>query len=74
MADLSGSIPASQGSQGKKLKKSGGPLAKVAWKRVVADEGHVLKNPKAKSKIAWDWYEASEADLDSGASLRHAQR
>lgn len=27
-----------------------GPLMKVHWKRVVADEGHILKNPKAKSE------------------------
>lgn len=25
---------------------------KVHWKRVVADEGHILKNPKAKSRFA----------------------
>lgn len=40
---------ASQGQSAKKAKVALGPLGKVKWKRVVADEGHVLKNPKAKS-------------------------
>lgn len=34
----------------KKAKKTAGPLFTAKWKRVVADEGHVLKNPKAKSE------------------------
>lgn len=31
--------------------KKAGPLATINWKRVVADEGHQLKNPKAKSEL-----------------------
>jgi hypothetical protein len=38
-------------SKGKKMKSTAGPLSGVKWKRVVADEGHVLKNPRTKSKL-----------------------
>jgi SNF2 family DNA or RNA helicase len=37
-------------SKGKKMKSTAGPLSSVKWKRVVADEGHVLKNPRTKSR------------------------
>lgn len=37
-------------SKGKKMKSTAGPLSTVKWKRVVADEGHVLKNPRTKSE------------------------
>lgn len=37
----------------KKKKKANGKLLQVAWKRVVLDEGHTIKNPKARvSKAA----------------------
>ena len=34
----------------KKAKRNIGALFGVQWKRIVADEGHVLKNPKAQSE------------------------
>ena len=37
-------------SKGKKMKPTAGPLSTVKWKRVVADEGHVLKSPRTKSE------------------------
>ncbi|EJT45195.1 hypothetical protein A1Q1_06427 [Trichosporon asahii var. asahii CBS 2479] len=42
-----------KGSKQAKSSTKKGPLMKVHWKRVVADEGHILKNPKAKSKFEW---------------------
>ncbi|KGB78750.3 hypothetical protein CNBG_4588 [Cryptococcus deuterogattii R265] len=33
--------------------KKAGPLAMINWKRVVADEGHQLKNPKTKMTVAF---------------------
>ncbi|OXG23958.1 DNA repair protein Rad5 [Cryptococcus neoformans Tu259-1] len=33
--------------------KKSGPLTTINWKRVVADEGHQLKNPKAKMTVAF---------------------
>lgn len=45
MADSQGSPSGS-----KKAKHSHAVLGEIDWKRIVGDEGHVLKNPKAKSK------------------------
>lgn len=44
-----GIAAAVKGSKQAKMSTKKGPLMKVHWKRVVADEGHILKNPKAKS-------------------------
>jgi superfamily II DNA or RNA helicase len=43
------------GGKGKKAKKTAGSLFLAKWKRIVADEGHVLKNPKAKSELRAFW-------------------
>lgn len=73
--DLGGAVPGPTASQGKKRKQSAGPLSKVAWKRVVADEGHVLRNPKAKSEsIIFQTDEKSAANMASDASFCSSQR
>ena len=60
-ADLgNGSTP----SKAKKAKKSSSALFGSSWKRIVADEGHVLKNPRAKSKsVAWMLLTVSDSGL-----------
>lgn len=47
-----GIAASAKGSKQAKANTKKGPLMKVHWKRVVADEGHILKNPKAKSKLS----------------------
>ncbi|ORX35743.1 SNF2 family N-terminal domain-domain-containing protein [Kockovaella imperatae] len=49
-AEVSGGIAS---SQTKKAKLSNGALFAGPWKRIVADEGHVLKNPRAKMTKAF---------------------
>ena len=53
MAEASIAMPAKGNKQAKTGTKKG-PLMKVHWKRVVADEGHILKNPKAKSMYGFN--------------------
>lgn len=57
----SGSISTPGKGKAKKAKTTDGPLFKVNWKRIVADEGHVLKNPKAKSRHH-RWLVADDSD------------
>ncbi|EIW70483.1 hypothetical protein TREMEDRAFT_60987 [Tremella mesenterica DSM 1558] len=59
------STPASN----KKAKSSAGPLFKVKWKRVVADEGHQLKNPKARMSQAFVALEAEKRWVCTGTPI-----
>jgi len=44
----------SNSQKAKKIKTTSGPLGVVKWKRVVADEGHVLRNSRTKGKfVIW---------------------
>ncbi|WVF71338.1 hypothetical protein IAT40_006141 [Kwoniella sp. CBS 6097] len=48
---------------------SAGPLLKVRWKRVVADEGHVLRNPKAKMTQAFASLQAERRWVCTGTPI-----
>ncbi|KAL7421932.1 hypothetical protein Q5752_003704 [Cryptotrichosporon argae] len=55
--------------KGKKPKVSEGALMHVKWKRVVADEGHVLKNPRAKMTQAFAALQAERRWVCTGTPI-----
>ncbi|GMK54505.1 hypothetical protein CspeluHIS016_0110910 [Cutaneotrichosporon spelunceum] len=64
--------PAARGTDsGKNAKVSTatGPLMKLKWKRVVADEGHVMKNPKAKMTRAFGALQAERRWICTGTPI-----
>ncbi|ORY32870.1 SNF2 family N-terminal domain-domain-containing protein [Naematelia encephala] len=70
-ADGAGVIPATKASpaKSKKVKTGKGPLLAIKWKRVVADEGHVLKNPRAKMTQAFVAVEAERRWVCTGTPI-----
>ncbi|OCF32964.1 DNA repair protein Rad5 [Kwoniella heveanensis BCC8398] len=73
-ADAPGALAGSakNSDKEKKLKIGAGvagPLLKVKWKRVVADEGHVLRNPKAKMTQAFASLQAERRWICTGTPI-----
>ncbi|KAL1411453.1 hypothetical protein Q8F55_002409 [Vanrija albida] len=62
------STPSGKGKKAKTTSASG-PLLKVKWKRVVADEGHVMKNTKAKMTQAFGDLQAERRWVCTGTPI-----
>ncbi|KAK4688842.1 hypothetical protein P7C73_g1286, partial [Tremellales sp. Uapishka_1] len=58
-----------KGKKSKTSSRQAGPLFKVKWKRVVADEGHVLKNAKAKMTMAFCGLQAERRWVCTGTPI-----
>ncbi|WWC89156.1 uncharacterized protein L201_004074 [Kwoniella dendrophila CBS 6074] len=69
--DLSGPKSPMKATQAKKAKvsTSAGPLFKVKWKRIVADEGHILRNPKAKMTQGFAMLQAEKRWICTGTPI-----
>ncbi|WVR06882.1 hypothetical protein IAU60_003918 [Kwoniella sp. DSM 27419] len=62
-------VAAGKGKKAKVVGGNGGPLFQVKWKRLVADEGHVLRNPKAKMTQAFVALEADRRWVCTGTPI-----
>ncbi|WVQ81722.1 hypothetical protein IAT38_003847 [Cryptococcus sp. DSM 104549] len=78
MAEMGEVVPAPPAAKGKKPKaptmKGGSALSKVSWKRVVADKGHQLKNPKTKVAIAFTHLKAERRWVCTGTPIINSIR
>ncbi|KAJ3534925.1 hypothetical protein NMY22_g6710 [Coprinellus aureogranulatus] len=63
-----------QGSAGTKKKKVEGVLMNIPWKRVILDEGHVIRNPKTKMAQAVVALNADKRWILSGTPIINSPR
>lgn len=65
---------AAQGGAGAKKKKVEGALMNIPWKRVILDEGHVIRNPKTKMAQAVVALNADKRWVLSGTPIINSPR